>query len=235
MPSYAFLQALVRRKKRQHADRNLTELLALQRFEPRQFWKRLRSQHSALPPALSEPVEPAAWDAFMQNVSHFSLPFDCSLPLEAYSQVSTELAVHLIADITLDEVSTMLRELHNVRSPGSLCLPAELLRYAQAPPTQDAPAPPHLLDSTPPPDSQYGFVPPEVNSALVNPVFQKGYRALTTLTSNYRPIAVTIPVMRLYAGILNARVQRYTEDQRLRAPSQFGFRPHLSTLHPMFI
>ena len=224
---------LVRRKKRQHADRNLTALLALQRFEPRQFWKRLRSQHSALPPALSEP---AAWDAFMQNVSHMSLPLDCSLPLEAYPQVSTELAVHLNADITLDEVSTMLRELHNGRSPGSLGLPAELLRYAQAPPTQDAPAPPHLL--TPLLHQilnrafHAGFVPAEVNSALVTPVLKKGDRALT---SNYRPIAVTTPVMRLYAGILNARVQRYTEDQRLRAPSQFGFRPHLSTLHPMFI
>ena len=41
--------------------------------------------------------------------------------------------------------------------------------------------------------------------------------------------------MRLYAGILNARLQQYTEDQRLRARSQFGFRPHLSTLHPTFI
>ena len=44
-----------------------------------------------------------------------------------------------------------------------------------------------------------GFVPPEVNSAVVTPVFKKGDRALT---SNYRPIAVTTPVMRLYAGIL---------------------------------
>ena len=114
---------LVRRRKRQHANRKLSELLTLQRCDPRQFWKRLRSQHSTLPPALSEP---AAWDAFMQNVSHMPLPLDCSLPLEAYPQISTTSAVHLNADITLDEVSDMLRILHNGRSSGSLGLPAEL-------------------------------------------------------------------------------------------------------------
>ena len=103
----------------------------------------------------------------------------------------------------------MLRELHNGRLLGSLGLPAELLRYAQAPPTQDTPAPPHLL----PPllhkilDRAFhaGFVPPEVNCAVLTPVCKKGDR---TLTNNYRPIAVTTPVMRLSAGILNARVQQ---------------------------
>ena len=35
------------------------------------------------------------------------------------------------------------------------------------------------------------------------------------------------------AGTLNARILRYTEDAGLRAETQAGFRPGLSTLHPI--
>jgi hypothetical protein len=40
--------------------------------------------------------------------------------------------------------------------------------------------------------------------------------------------------MRLYAGILNARVLQYTESVGLRANTQAGFRPKLSTVHHLF-
>ena len=52
-------------------------------------------------------------------------------------------------------------------------------------------------------------------------------------TSNYRPIAVTEPIMRLYAGILNARLVQFTEQGQLRAESQTGFRPELATTHQL--
>ena len=40
--------------------------------------------------------------------------------------------------------------------------------------------------------------------------------------------------MRLYASVLNKRLVQFTEGQALRSPSQAGFRPGLSTLHPLF-
>ncbi len=78
---------------------------------------------------------------------------------------------------------------------------------------------------------QAGRVPQLANSSLITPVFKRGD---PLDTSNYRPIAVTTPIMRLYAGILNARFLEFTERNKLRAASQAGFRPKLSTVHQLF-
>ena len=45
---------------------------------------------------------------------------------------------------------------------------------------------------------------------------------------------MTDPIMRLYANILNTRIVRFTEINALRAGSQAGFRPKLSTVHQLF-
>ena len=50
-------------------------------------------------------------------------------------------------------------------------------------------------------------------------------------TGSYRPIPVTEPIMRLYAGILNARIVQFTEDNTLWGHTQTGFRPGLATQH----
>jgi hypothetical protein len=73
--------------------------------------------------------------------------------------------------------------------------------------------------------------PPPTSLAPVTPILKKGENADP---ANYPPIAVSEPILRLYASILNARVILLTEDSHLRAPSQAGFRPALSTLHPLF-
>ena len=70
-----------------------------------------------------------------------------------------------------------------------------------------------------------------MNPGLITPVFKKGD---PFDTANYRPIAVMQPVARLYAGLLNARLMAFTEEHGLRAESQTGFRPGLSTVHQLF-
>ena len=76
-----------------------------------------------------------------------------------------------------------------------------------------------------------GHIPPLANLSLVTPILKEGD---PNDTANYRPIAASDPLLRLYASVLNARIVTLTEECTLRAPSQAGFRPSLSTLHPLF-
>lgn len=59
-----------------------------------------------------------------------------------------------------------------------------------------------------------GIVTQDIKGALITPVFEKGH---PLNTANYRPIAATEPIMRLYAGILNAGIVDFSESAGLRA------------------
>ncbi|KAK9843752.1 hypothetical protein WJX81_004916 [Elliptochloris bilobata] len=109
------------------------------------------------------------------------------------------------------------------------------MRYAYGKPSSpDTPAP-HRLQPTLAElyNSwfQAGAVPDAANVSLVTPIYKRGDAAEP---SNYRPTAVGEPVTRLYAALLNVRLVAYTERAGLRAPSQAGFRPRLSTQHQLF-
>ena len=54
-----------------------------------------------------------------------------------------------------------------------------------------------------------GNVPSSVNLALVTPCHKRGRK---DDPNNFRPIAVTHPLMRLYAGLLNTRLLEYIEE-----------------------
>ena len=75
-------------------------------------------------------------------------------------------------------------------------------------------------------------MPASLKFGLVTLVFKR--RGSKTDAANYRPIAVTEPVMRLYAGIINQRLVAFTENRLLLADSQADFRLHLAVRHQVF-
>ena len=222
---------LVRAKKRRHMKNTLRELLSERVKDPRKFWKKLRHHPTHLPPQLHSVL---TWQRYVQNLTNPVLPPNCHLPDDAYPTNSTSLAVCLNVPIQTQEVQDHLSRLHNGKAAGRLGLHSELLRYACKSPTQDEPKPVHKLIV--PLTALFnaffaeGFIPASLNHALITSVYKKGSR---TDTRNYRPIAVIEPLIKLYSSILNARMIQFTEDNNLRAPSQAGFRPNLSTLHPL--
>ena len=118
---------------------------------------------------------------------------------------------------------------------GSQGFSSEFLRYAKHQPERGEAPPQHVLLPAVTATLQAAFrarpVPKEDNGGLITPVFKKG---ASLDTSNYRPIAVTEPLLRLYAGILNERLLAYTEAQGLRVETLTGFRPGYSTVHKLF-
>ena len=225
----------VRHKRRAHRLAQLRRLLDDLHSDPRAFWKRLKSQQSDIPEQL-KPVQ--LWAGYLERVANLQLPLIAELPHLSFPVQPSAPVAHvdaLNAPISLGEVLAGLKSLHNGRATGVQGLPAELFRYAKderapgMPPPENvlAPALVAVLNSA----FVAGQVPPSVNGSLITPVHKKGSK-LDML--NYRPIAVTEPIMRLYAGILNARILKYTEGAGLRAATQAGFRPKLSTAHQLF-
>ena len=224
--------SVVRSKKRAHQIRQLQHLLQEQYTNPKAFWKQLKSRHSALPAPLQEPP---AWDPYLRRIANMPLPPNCSLPNSAFPQQPVSTAACLLDPISEAEVSYALQHLHNGRAPGLSGLPSELLRYARPPPPQGAQPPQNpllpLLAQLLTAAFQEGRLPEEVNCSLVTPVHKRGD---ILEPDNYRPIAVTEAITRLYAYILNKRILRWTEQNNLRAACQAGFRPRLSTVHQLF-
>ena len=210
----------------------LTTLLQEQRRNPRRFWQSLRSSHSELPCALQN-VQ--SWDTYLRDVTDVGHIEGCHLPPDAYPLQFAVDAPSLNVPISLQEVQAGLQCLHNGRASGKTGIPAELFRYAQHPRQPGglpevhllAPSLTKVLDSM----FQNGIVPEFINVGLVTPVFKRGdpFQAV-----NYRPITVTEPLLRLYAIVLNKRLQDYTENNGLRAETQTGFRPGFSTTHQLF-
>ena len=219
----------VRAKRRTYRLAQLRSLIAKLQSDPRALWQRLKSQQSDLPEQL-KPVQ--AWDAYLKRVACLELLSVAVSPLASFPVHAPAAGAcePLHASITLGEVLAGLKRLRNGRASGVDGLPAELLRYAKAEAGPVHVLAPVLVDVL---NAAFtcGALPAAVNSSLVTPVHKKGSKVDPL---NYRPIAVTQSVMRLYASILNARLMTFAEDTGLRADTQAGFRPGRSTVHQIF-
>jgi len=128
-----------------------------------------------------------------------------------------------------------LLKLHKDRATGAQGYPAELLKAAQPVALPGEIREPHvlapLLTRVFNAAFEAGHLPSHINRSLVKPVFKRGDPGDP---ANYRPIAVTEPLSRLYAAVLHARLVSFTEECHLRDPTQVGFRPGKSTIHQVF-
>ena len=220
----------VRFKSRAHRLARLHCLLHELQYDPRAFWHQLRPVPNELPMPLQS-VQ--VWDSYLNHIASMDpAPHCTTLPFNAYPvhpAAPSSLLEALDGPISMEEVQSGLQHLHNGRACGWDGLPAELLRYAkgESSPHVLAPVLKDLLNAA----FLAGRVPACLNCGLVTPVFKKGDRLDT---ANYRPIAVTDSILRLYAGVLNARLLNFTEEAGLRVDTQTGFRPGLSTVHHLF-
>lgn len=225
--------SIVRRKKRASERRRMETFVESLRKEPAAFWSDLKKGRNSLPESLQNVQQ---WADYLSHVADRGLPAGCSLPEVAFPQIQPEDTSPLLDPVTLEEIYGALTKLRNGKACGLSGIPVELLKYTAPPAAEEGqPTTPHriasLLVALFNEAFRQGIIPDNVNCSLITPIFKKGDQRVT---ANYRPIAVTEPVLRLYAGILNRRLVDWTEASGARAPSQAGFRPGLSTVHQLF-
>ena len=229
-------KALTRRKRRRWQLLQLQQHLHDLRRNPRALWQDFNRSRSALPPSLASP---SAWAHFQQLLAAHQTAAGCHLPVEVISPPYSQAAADQLncAAISADEVIAALPNLHNGRASGLSELPAEFYRYASAPAAAGShgSAPPHLLAPVLAKIFTAAFaagtIPISWSTAAVTPLHKKGD---PTDTANYRPVAVGVPLARLYASVLNGRVTPYFEAEYLRAQGQAGFRARRSINHNLF-
>ena len=212
----------------------LQEVIAMFHTEPRRFWRTLNGS----PPTLPGPLcHPSAWDCFATGLEGVSVVDPAPLSEVAFPHQVVHVPSDLHRPFTPIEVEVALLALKPGRASGLGGFPSEFLRFAQQFRTPEVLAPPHLLVPTLTAILNAmlsaGCLPPDHNILTVTPVLKDSTRSVLD-TTNYRPIAVQDPLLRLYASLLNTRLVRYLEDNQFRCQEQCGFRPGLSTLHALF-
>ena len=75
-------------------------------------------------------------------------------------------------------------------------------------------------------------LPSEWREALIYPLYKKGDPAVA---KNYRGISIINSGYKLYANILNSRLERFVEDNQILPDTQNGFRKKRSTIDSIFI
>ena len=226
----------VRSRKRAWLLSNLQECISMFHSNPRRFWQTFRGKTMALPKPLQTHD---AWEQFLQCMVrsepiHLTLE-PSRLSLIAYPCVKED-ASHLGNPFSIQEVEEGLMALHTGKSNGFIGYPSEFLRFAQRPRESNGRYHPHLLAPvvTELINGMFtsGQIPRGYNVLKVTPVVKDEKKNILD-TSNYRPIGVPEPLMRLYATLLNGRLVEHIEGIGYRCEAQVGFRPEFSTLHQL--
>ena len=226
-------KSLVRSKRRRWFEQRQLQHVHDITHNARKPWTVFNYSRNTLPPSLGSPDQ---WVQFQQKLAAHQPPLGCHLLAElsppSYSQ---EAADQLnAANVSPAEVLAALARLHNGRASGVSELPAEY-RYAMAPADAGDAAPVHLLAPTLAALFSAAFaagtIPDGWSTATITPTHKRGD---TTDTANYRPVAVGVPLVRLYASVLNNRVAPYFEEEQLRAQAQAGFRARRSINNNLF-
>ena len=78
-----------------------------------------------------------------------------------------------------------------------------------------------------------GIVPEEWTIGIINPIYK--HKGDPTLPENYRPITILSCLGKLFTSIINSRLSKFAEENKLITESQVGFRAGYSTTDNIFV
>ena len=128
----------------------------------------------------------------------------------------------LLQDIKFTEhdIEWACKELKSSSSPGPDGVPADLLKNA----SKELKHPLYLIWRA---SLDQGVIPPDLLLVLISPVHKGGSRSLP---SNYRPVALTSHIMKMFERVVRKGLVTHLEENNLLPEGQHGFRAKRSCL-----
>ena len=123
-------------------------------------------------------------------------------------------------DFSKQDIEWACKELKSSSSPGPDGVPAVLLKTA----CKELSHPLHLLWRA---SLDQGVIPPDLLLVLISPVHKGGSRGLP---ANYRPVALTSHIMKVFERVVRRQLVAHMEDNDLLPEGQHGFRSKRSCL-----
>jgi len=224
-------ESLRRRKQREWSKQALDGLVAQALHNPRAFWKRFGSSRKPAPLAMSA----ADVDACILSLQSVFVSEDAPSSGCPPGQLSDSPEHVMNQPFTVHDVELVLGSLKNGLSCGSDGIPAEFLKYAvtrsETGQVQEYLLAPYLTQLF----NHFfasGRAPASWCTALLSLVFKKGDKQDWR---NYRPLAVTNVLAKVYALLLSKRLTCWAEERKFLTPAQVGFRPRHSTVMNNFV
>ena len=147
-----------------------------------------------------------------QYVTVFSVP----KPENIMQNDSDEVNVDIIPDlqVTEDDLIKASNELSKNAAPGPDGFPAVFLKQCK----EELSIPLCILWRQ---SLDKGIVPDELKRSTITPIYKGGSRSLA---ANYRPVALTSHVIKIFEKVLRAHIVKHMDENNLFNPNQHGFR-----------
>lgn len=214
---YSFLKnfrKLRKIKRKEYYSSLINELDSLRENSPNKYWSLLRDLSASENKSSPSEVSPDEWFHYFQDLNKLPEKFSTSsISKELKTLESQKIYTELDNKITCSEISKAISSLKNKKSCGFDLILNEMLKNSQI----------HLLT----PLSKLfncilstGIYPKEWLKGYLVPIFKSGSKEDP---SNYRGIAVVSNLGKLFAKILNTRLEKFLTDRNIIRPEQIGF------------
>lgn len=219
---------IIKLKRRSYKEALLNELNQNEKKDPAKFWKTITElkTDNSLPTSngISNSISVDAWIKHFSNLNK-ECKNDSSLDADIGNLENTENNVELNKEITSDEITKAIRQLKKKKSPGKDKILNEMIIYGQTVLNKPIKKLFNIILNT-------GKFPDIWRSSIIKPIYKSGDK---NNPSNYRGIALSSCLSKLFTSVINNRLHIYVEQNNILNPCQAGFRPGYRTTDNMFI
>ena len=212
---------LVKQCKYKYEQDIIKRLTDIEKSNPREFWKSFKQLQDFDKSHKENPIPPSEWVTHFHSLLNIKPQIDSSLKFHIETFLSSNVSIfnELNYRITNAEISCVINSLKSGKSPGIDSITNEMIRCGW----------PHL--------QEYfimffnsiltsGKFPSSWDVNTLSPLHKKGS---TLLRDNYRGIAVSSAIAKVFLSVLHNRLYKFADTNDLIPPNQIGYKKGLRT------